>query len=484
MSSLDPRGSGPAATAAVSFALALAALAPSGAASAPQAVELEASASPVELTIGATLSVNGSLSVDGRAIGGATLALQSEPYPSSSFATVARAITGPDGGFSFAGLRPTRNARLRVVSEGAPPAISRVLPVYVDPEVALDASPLGPGQTRLSVRVRHTLEGGPRPIGAWWFAAARGTSRFRLLGVSSTSEPAPGLTRASVIINPPARRFAWRVCMNPPWERGMGRSRTHGQCPRREFKLSSATAPGHQGEGRGTPAAAYPRPSAIAAAARFLDRRAGQTAFAVVDSAGHLAGARVRQHFQTASVVKVMMLVAYLQMLQARHRPLTAAGNALLYPMIHISDNDAASAVLAAVGSAAIARVARESGMSDYAPAAGWWAFTQTSAADQARFMLALDRLIPPRFYAYARGLLSGIEPSQSWGIPPVARPRWHVFFKTGQIPSEGLYNEVARLERPGATFTIAVLTSGDPSMGYGRQTIQGVAARLLARSP
>ena len=111
----------------------------------------------------------------------------------------------------------------------------------------------------------------------------------------------------------------------------------------------------------------------------------------MVDSAGHLAGARVRQHFQTASVVKVMMLVAYLQMLQARHRPLTAAGNALLYPMIHISDNDAASAVLAAVGSAAIARVARESGMSDYAPAAGWWAFTQTSAADQARFMLALD---------------------------------------------------------------------------------------------
>ena len=38
-----------------------------------------------------------------------------------------------------------------------------------------------------------------------------------------------------------------------------------------------------------------------------------------------------------------------------------------------------------------------------------------------ARFMLPLDRLIPPRFYAYARGLLSGIEPSQSWGIPPVA---------------------------------------------------------------
>jgi hypothetical protein len=183
-------------------------------------------------------------------------------------------------------------------------------------------------------------------------------------------------------------------------------------------------------------------------------------------------------------VVKVMMLVAYLQRLDARHRTLNGADTSLLYPMIHISDNNAASAVLGIVGGAALARVARESGMTDYAPGIGWWAFTQTSAADQARFFFALERLIPPRFYGYARGLLSGIEPSQSWGIPPVARPRWQVFFKTGALPSEGLFNEVGRLERPAVTFTIAVLTSGDPSMEYGEQTIQGVAAALLGRSP
>jgi hypothetical protein len=183
-------------------------------------------------------------------------------------------------------------------------------------------------------------------------------------------------------------------------------------------------------------------------------------------------------------VVKVMMLVAYLQMLNAQHRGLRAADTSLLYPMIHISDNSAASAVLDIVGQRALARVARESGMSDYAPATGWWAYTQTSAADQARFFLALEQLIPPRFYDYARGLLSGIEPSQSWGIPPVARPRWQVFFKTGALPSEGLFNEVARLERPGLTFTVAVFTSGDPSMSYGEQTIQGVAAALLGDEP
>jgi Beta-lactamase enzyme family len=248
--------------------------------------------------------------------------------------------------------------------------------------------------------------------------------------------------------------------------------------------LPTARAFEYQGEGHGIPVATYPSAGAIAAATRFIDARAGRTSFAVLDSRGRLRGVRVHEHFQTASVVKVMMLVAYLQMVNAQHRGLNAADTSLLFPMIHISDNNAASAVLGIVGGAALARVARESGMTDYAPGIGWWAYTQTSAADQARFFFALERLIPPRFYGYARGLLSGIEPSQSWGIPAAARPRWQVFFKTGALPSEGLFTEAGRLERPGTTFTIAVFTSGEPSMDYGEQTIQGVAASLLARSP
>jgi hypothetical protein len=248
--------------------------------------------------------------------------------------------------------------------------------------------------------------------------------------------------------------------------------------------IPSAAALEYQGEARGIPLPPYPSAGSIGAATRFLESRAGRTSFAVVDSAGHLSGLRLHEHFETASVVKVMMLTAYLQMLAAQHRSLSPSDTALLYPMIHVSDNNAASAVFSIVGGAAVARVAREAGMSDYAPGVGWWAYTQTSAIDQARLFFVLDRLIPQRFWGYARYLMSTIEPSQSWGIPPVARPQWQVFFKTGALPEQGLFNEVGRLERGPLTFTIAVFTDGDPSMAYGEQTIEGVAGALLAHTP
>jgi hypothetical protein len=470
-------------TAAV-LVLALAALALPPARALANTPEVTASLAPAELTYGAPLAVSGRVTAAGQGVGGAPLALRADPYPFRGWVTVARLTSKPDGSFAFVNVRLDRNTRVRVLLEGSPAASSAVLGATVDPSVAINAVDLGPGRTHLAMRVAHTRRGGSTSVSAWWFAAARGTRVFRLVAVTRTRELSPGLTYASATIDPPSKRFVYRVCLNPTWERAMGAPASHRPCPEHDYTVPHLGTSEYVGEGRGVPVAAYPSAGAIAAAARFLDTRAGRTSFAVVDSQGHLGGVRLHEHFQSASVVKVMMLVAYLQMLNAQHRSLRAADTSLLYPMIHISDNNAASAVLAIVGRDALARVDRESGMTDYAPGVGWWAFTQTSAADQARFFFALDRLIPPQFYGYARGLLSGIEPSQSWGIPPVARPHWQVFFKTGALPSEGLFNEVGRLERPGVTFTIAVFTTGDPSMSYGEQTIEGVAAALLAHTP
>jgi hypothetical protein len=232
---------------------------------------------------------------------------------------------------------------------------------------------------------------------------------------------------------------------------------------------------------RHTSPARFPASKSVVAAARYLGTRDGVKAFAVIDNRGKVAGVAVHMRFHSASVVKSMLLVAYLQTLAHDRGGLDDFATGLLYPMIHSSDNEAASAVFAIVGESGLARVAREAHMTDYESGDGVWGFTEISAADMARFFLIQDSLIPHQFVGYARWLLSNIELSESWGIPAVARPRFQVFFKGGWLPEiEGLVNQVARLEGPHDTFAMAVLTRDDPSMDYGEDTIEGVTARLL----
>jgi hypothetical protein len=202
---------------------------------------------------------------------------------------------------------------------------------------------------------------------------------------------------------------------------------------------------------------------------------------AVVNDEGSLAGVHLHLRFHSASTVKSMLLVAYLQMLNAEGRALAGPDRAILYPMIHSSSNEAATAALKAVGEGRLNRVAKDARMSDYVPGGDTWGYTEVSAADMARFFYIQDSLIPHRFDGYARWLLSTIEASESWGIPAVARPRFEVFFKGGWLPEmEGLVSQVARLERRSLKFAIAVMTRYDPSMTYGEQTLGGVTTKLL----
>jgi hypothetical protein len=244
----------------------------------------------------------------------------------------------------------------------------------------------------------------------------------------------------------------------------------------------AARAVEYQGSGTGAPAAVYPLPPAVAAASSYLAGRAGRTAFAVIDTDGRLSGRNVHRTFVSASVVKAMLLVAYLQLVNRQHRGLDSTDRGLLYPMIHVSDNSAATAVWSIVGNGGLYSIAHQAHMTDYS-VSGDWATSQISPADQARFFYEQDTLIPRRFDAYARYLLSTIAGYESWGIPAVARPRgWTVFFKGGWRGTGlgQLVHQAARLERGSERWAMAVMTDGDPSMGYGEQTIEGVTARLV----
>jgi hypothetical protein len=60
---------------------------------------------------------------------------------------------------------------------------------------------------------------------------------FRLAAVTATRELSPGVTFASAIVDPPARRFVYRVCLNPPWEDAMGPVSSHRRCPEATFVI-------------------------------------------------------------------------------------------------------------------------------------------------------------------------------------------------------------------------------------------------------
>jgi beta-lactamase class A len=188
--------------------------------------------------------------------------------------------------------------------------------------------------------------------------------------------------------------------------------------------------------------------------------------------------------FPSASVLKAMLLVAYLRERHVRDRPLRRSERALLSPMIRRSDNAAATAIRDRIGNGALVRLARAAGMKSFR-AAAIWGLSQITARDQTRFFLHIERHIPPRHRAYAMRLLSHIVRSQRWGIGAVAPKGWKLYFKGGWGAGTGLVdNQVALLSRGCARVSIAVLTMHDGSHAYGKDTLRAIFHRLLRGLP
>src|SRR5665647_2592495 len=161
---------------------------------------------------------------------------------------------------------------------------------------------------------------------------------------------------------------------------------------------------------------AFPGRKAVARALDWAGGRAGEVGVAVVDSRGEVTGLHAHATFEGASLVKAMLLVAYL-----RARPAAdPALDGVATTMIAESDNASAYTIYGVVGGKGLKRVATLSGMEDFEPGAGWLD-SRVSAADQARFFFDLERYVPAGRRAFARRLLTGITAMQRWGIPAAA---------------------------------------------------------------
>jgi hypothetical protein len=228
-----------------------------------------------------------------------------------------------------------------------------------------------------------------------------------------------------------------------------------------------------------SPAAAEPWSPDVGAAAAYAHRRAGDVSFAV-RTEGRLRGLDVTRSVRAASVLKAMLLVTYLRRPEVRGGALGKREVGMLEPMVRWSDSAAATRVRDIVGNSGLRRLARRTGMRRFVPSAVWGT-SSVNASDQTRFFLHLDRFVPARHRPFAMRLLGSIVRSQRWGVGRVPRPGWALYFKGGWGSGTGVVDhQVALLRRGSRRFSLAIMTTSSPSHAYAKETLRGVAARLL----
>ena len=225
------------------------------------------------------------------------------------------------------------------------------------------------------------------------------------------------------------------------------------------------------------------RPS-MRLAIRYAQSRTGDIAFAV-RTRGSFYAYRPDHQEWSASVLKAMLMVAYLDMPSVAGRQLNSGDTSLLTPMITMSDNNAADQVDVIVGNARLSALAARVGMTSFVPAAPIWGESLITASDQTKFFLHIDSYVVPLHRAYAMHLLASITPSQRWGIGEVAPRGWQLYFKGGWGYGTGLMDhQVALFTRGCARFSIAVLTMYDGSHDYGKETLRELFHILLRHLP
>jgi beta-lactamase family protein len=395
------------------------------------------------------------------------------PYRKARAKLVGTTTTGRGGSFSFT-RHPGLNTRYRATISGTrthAEALVRVVARVIQYEKALSL-----GRAKIVVVLAHPKNLDWRNAEVdWWFAP--GKSHF----FQSTSTHAHRLSQTKLVlvttVTLPAGFFKWRACFHAHGVKAIEDPARPPGCTGQGFK------------GHGSLPAGFPSAAAIARAESYLASRGGHTAIAVVDTEGRMHGVHINDQFITGSVVKAMLLVAYLRRLDAMGQHyVDSSSNNILYPMIHVSDNNAATQCWDIVGNTGLYEVAHAAGMTHFSvdTSATWgseWGAALLTAHDQAKFFFEMDSLIPKEFVGYARNLLSHIAGYESWGIPAIARPLgYDVFFKAGWRPSPDtfLVHQIARLEKDGHKFSLAIMTDGDPDMGYGIDTIQGTTRALL----
>ena len=214
-----------------------------------------------------------------------------------------------------------------------------------------------------------------------------------------------------------------------------------------------------------------------------LRGRAGDHAVAVYDTVtGVSCRADSYRHFDSASIVKAIILAALLRWHQEMGTPLSSRENREATLMITQSDNDAATDLWDEAGLSRLQQFLDLAEMVQTRLADdGYWGLTQVTAHDEMLLLKLLTRpnsMLTAAARAYQLALMARVISSQRWGTPAGAPAGVEVHVKNGWLPEGSGWhvNSIGAFTGKGRNYLIAVLTDDNPSEQYGIDTIEAVA--------
>lgn len=264
------------------------------------------------------------------------------------------------------------------------------------------------------------------------------------------------------------------------------RSRVPARTPTPQAPTTSPTA--SAAAPRPTPAVGDGDPFLSAQVIQYLGARQGTITAAICDQSTQTTYVyNPGQAEAEASIAKVDILSTALYEAQERGSSLPDYERELAVPMIEESDDTAANSLWADIGgSGPMGAYNAKLGLTGTKlNTIGYWGLTTTTAADQLRLLNGLVRTGSPlsaESQAYLLGLMESVDPSQAWGVPTGVPSGATVAVKNGWLPlgyPDWQINSLGVVSWPGHQYTIAVLTTNNPSEGYGIETIDGLAALI-----
>ena len=196
------------------------------------------------------------------------------------------------------------------------------------------------------------------------------------------------------------------------------------------------------------------------------------------------------RHYDSASVVKTIILATLLNKREREHLSLISPREAQLATlMITQSDNHAAPALWNLDGMRNLNYVLSAAGLHDTQlnPA---WGLTQITAQDETlllrNILLRPNTVLNTAAQAYELQLMSEVIPSQRWGVSASTPKAFTLHIKNGWAPlpfvnSPWWVNSTGAFTNPNSArdYTIVVLTEGNADAATGITTIEDVAGPI-----